>query len=354
MKYFSSLFYALKKSTRVFFNRRFDRFLKKRMPSNTKHTLTNRNIFILPTRFGFAYLIFIVLLFLLGTNYQNNTILLLSYLLASLFITVMIHSFYNLSRLTILSGKKQFTFANQQALFPINIQSKKRHFDLNFQFVGKSLVSNVIRLDQCDASETDLLLPCLAKKRGIYDLGRVKMQSEYPLGLFKTWSMLDFAHKLVVFPQPKGLGSINNYLTGFDESSQSSYLNSSNDGIDEFSELRNHIVGESLARIAWKQLARGQGKLSKHYQSQEGALLWLKLKDMPSNDIEEKLSFLSFLILEYGKTNREYGLFLNGSSSIHDSGLKIMPSSGYQHQQNCLIALASFDSNSIRGIDGLE
>lgn len=334
-----------------FINKRFERWLSRRVPSNFEHKLSSRNIFIMPTRFGFAYLFFDVLLFLLGTNYQNNTILLLSYLLASLFITVMMHSFYNFSQLTFSSSAKQFTFAKQQAFFPINIKANKSHFDLNFRFVTKTAPSQTIRIAQCEVGECQVLLPYLATKRGIVNLGRVKVFSEYSLGLFITWAMLDFSHQLVVFPESKKLSNNHNYLSGLDDAKQDQNKHHhASTGIDDFAELKNYIVGESQARIAWKQLARGQGKLSKHYQDQQGSLRWLKLSNMPSLAIETRLSYLCFLILEHGKSERDFGLLLDADSSgitSNKPAMKIMPSSGYQHQQNCLIALAEFNPTKL-------
>jgi len=326
-----------------FIKTRLEQWLSKRVPSNAKHTLSSRNIFIMPTKFGFAYLFFVVIVFLLGTNYQNNTILLLSYLLASLFITVMMHSFYNFSQLTFSSSAKQNTFANQYIHYPIHIIAKKTHYDVNFKFVAQTGSSSKVRIELCDVGETKVLLPYLSKKRGIHDLGRVKVYSEYPLGLFVTWAMLDFAHKLVVYPQDKKLNSVNNFLAGLDDTANNEKNNiSQSQGTDGFLELKNYIVGESQAKVAWKHLARGQGKLSKHYQNQQSSLLWLTLSDMPSGDLETKLSYLCFLILELSQNNRDFGLLLDVSNVNGKSLVKIEPSSGYQHQQHCLTALAEF------------
>lgn len=349
MKLFSSVVNQIKQVANAFVKRRVEHWLSKRVPSNFQHTLSSRNIFIMPTRFGFAYLVFIVLLFLLGTNYQNNIILLFCYLLASLFITVMLHSFYNFSQLTFSSSAKQFTFAKQRAYFPIIIKSDKNHFDLNFQFPAQTSLSTKVNLEHCPIGESQVLLPFYAERRGVYNVGRVKVFSEYSLGLFVTWAMLDFSHQLVIFPQPKKLNTHHNYLSALDESDQSdNAYQQTTVGIDDFAELKNYISGESRARIAWKQFARGQGKLSKHYQNQQGSLLWLKFSDMPSSDVETKLSFLCYLVLQYSKSEHDFGLcldfevFTKGSKNSDQQTVKIAPSSGHQHQQQCLIALAEF------------
>lgn len=349
MKLFSSVVNQIKQVANAFVKRRVEHWLSKRVPSNFQHTLSSRNIFIMPTRFGFAYLIFIVLLFLLGTNYQNNIILLFCYLLASLFITVMLHSFYNFSQLTFSSSAKQFTFAKQRAYFPIIVKSDKKHFDLNFQFLEQTSLSSKVNIEHCPIGESQVLLPFYAERRGVYNVGRVKVFSEYSLGLFVTWAMLDFSHQVVIFPQPKKLNTHQNYLSALDESDQSDNVyQQTTVGIDDFAELKNYISGESRARIAWKQFARGQGKLSKHYQNQQGSLLWLKLSDMPSSNVETKLSFMCYLVVQYSKSDHDFGLCLDiavltkGSENSDQQTVKIAPSSGHQHQQQCLIALAEF------------
>lgn len=359
------IFISIQNTIKEFMGTRIERWLKKRVPSNTEHKLSSRNIFIMPTRFGFSYLLFVVLLFLLGTNYQNNTILLLSYLLASLFITVMMHSFYNFSQLHFSSSATQYAFAKQNAYFPITIKAKKSHFDLNFYFPSQRQFNNVkssqkelsTTVEQCEAGESQILIPYFAKQRGIVNLGRIKVFSEYSFGLFITWSMLDFAHQLVVFPQPKKLNNNHNYLSGIedDKETKPTVYHNPTRGTDDFAELKSYIVGESQARVAWKQLARGQGKLSKHYENQQGSLRWLKLSDMPSFDIETKLSYLSFLIVEYSKTDQDFGLILDVSSTgsiinpaLTNNTLKtIMPNKGFQHQQSCLIELAKFNSQEV-------
>lgn len=341
-----NIFSTFKQAIKKIVGKRFDRWLSRRVPSQFQHKLSNRNIFILPTRFGFAYLFFDVLLFLLGTNYQNNIILLLSYLLASLFITVMMHSFYNFSQLTFSSKANQTCFAKQVINFPITITGHKTHFDINVKFCEPFHFVKEVKLAQCSTETIEVLLPWYAKQRGVYALGRVKVFSEYSLGLFITWSLLDFSHQAIVYPQPKRLTDNQQFLTSFDDSDTDNgvYMQTLAGG-DDYCELKNYVLGESQARIAWKQLARGQGKFSKNYQAQQGSLLWLKFSNMPSSGVEEKLQSLCFLILEYSKNKQSFGLLIDLPSCAENStAIKIEPNTGFQHQENCLIALANVNN----------
>lgn len=325
-----------------FIHQRIERWLSRRVPSNTKHKLTRSNIFIMPSKFGLAYLFFVFLLFLLGTNYQNNIILLVCYLLASLFVSVMLHSFYNFSQLIFESSALQYGFAKQRILFPLIINSNKVRFDINASFSQQNHQLDKLSLNQCDVGCNELMLPFIASQRGLIDLGRVRVSSEYPFGMFTTWAMLDFSHQAVVFPKPKRVNTNQYKLSSENMDELGGYHVNPQVGIDDFSELKNYVLGEPQSRIAWKQFARGQGLFSKHYQSQQGQLLWLKLSDMPSHNLETKLRFLAFLVVENTKNNQTFGLSLREFSTDELTKVDIAPDFGDYHQKQCLIALANF------------
>lgn len=324
-----------------FFQQSFQRWLARRIPTQTKHQLNSRNIMIYPTRFGLVYLAFVILVFLLGTNYQNNIILLFSYLLASLFISVMLHSFYNFSQLRFHSIAKQQGFAGEPLSFAITISADKTHYDLNVHFTDTSLDSQIARMAQCPQGKQVLQLTYKPLQRGQYSLGRVTVFSEYSLGLFKSKTLLDFGHYAIIYPKPKRLIAGQYQLSAqSEEASMASYPLAEVSGTDDFSELKSFVQGESRARTAWKQLAKGQGHFSKHYQASQGQLQWLKLSDMPGSDLETRLAYLSFLIGELTLSNQSFGLVLSTVSA--DDSMNISPSTGLKHQQACLTALALY------------
>jgi len=326
---------------KAFWHQIFERWLSRRIPSRSAHQLNSRNIMIYPTRFGLSYAAFVMLIFLLGTNYQNNIILLLSYLLASLFISVMLHSFYNFSKLRFYSEAKQQGYAGDVLNFPIDIMAEKIHFDINLHFTDDTLDSPIVRIEQCQQGSQTLKLAIIPKKRGKHYLGRVTVFSEYSLGIFKSKTVLDFGHYGIVYPKPKRLVSGQYQLASqCDETSLDSYNTTDLVGTDDFSELKSFVRGESKSRTAWKQLAKGQGHYSKHYQASQSQLQWLKLSEMPGNDIETRLAYLSFLVAEMSISNQTFGLEL-GTDQVSKT-MNIEPSSGFAHQEACLVALALY------------
>ena len=329
------------KVVKTLINTGFERWLLRRNPQQFEHQLSSRNIMIYPSRFGFAYLVFVVVLFLLATNYQNNIILLLSYLLASLFITVMLHSFYNVTQLSFSSHAQQSGYTNDTLFFPIYVKTTKIHFDINAFFNDHGVASKAAKIQRCQSGSNVLTLAYKATSRGKHSLGRVTVFSEYSLGLFISKSILDFGHCALVYPQPKvfHLGGLtkhlrnNNYITNNLQTSHEK-------GSDDFFELKRFVIGEPNSSIAWKHLAKGRGRFSKHYHQYQSKILWLSIHDMPGNLIEQKLSYLSFLVGELTMSNQEFGLVL--SNDVNDKNLNLAPNTGINHQHACLLALALY------------
>jgi uncharacterized protein (DUF58 family) len=168
-------------------------------------------------------------------------------------------------------------------------------------------------------------------------LGRITVHSEYSFGLFKSWSKLAFAQRVIVYPKAKQLINKHHQLSSNKEKQgENNQQQEYQRGTDDFSELKTFVRGESKARIAWKQLAKGQGHFTKHYQENRGGLQWLKLSDMPTEGIETQLSYLTFLVNELTREKQVFGLKLS------EKHLEIAPNSGIAHQHACLLALARY------------
>jgi hypothetical protein len=324
------------------FQRKFNQWLVQRIPCSLEHHLSNRNVFILPTKFGVSYLFFVVLLFLLATNYQNNLIMMLSYLLASLFISAMLHSFYNLSDLKLIAQRKVYGFANSTIYLPIQLISNKTRYALSFSFNGHNRAFlAIINKEHKNDDVSDVLVPFYAESRGVFPSSRIKVISEYSLGLFSCWTRLDFSSQFIVYPKKQAIqleqinsiiGSENNEIT----------MNVSRG--DDFYQLKSYQQGDSLAQISWKHVAKGQGWLTKIQQQPQSWQQWLRLLNMPTADIEEKLSYLCYLVQEYTKKNITFALDLcvSEQENVEQGHIKILANNGKEHGQKCLLALAKF------------
>ena len=319
----------LKQSIASLFDQRFLQWLNRRMPAKQSQKLTSKNIFIFPSWFGFSYLLFVLLLFLLGTNYQNNVIVLLSYLLASFFITAMLHAFYNLSGLTVSSQLSEKAHAYQPFSIEVRLTTDKSRHGLSLAYPDQASVE-VNAFDE----ESRVQVPLYFEKRGRHTLGRLKISSEYGFGLFHCWTRIDFGSKVTIYPKPlRVMKAIPLHSVNDDGDHEESQI-SPQRGYDEFYELSSYQRGESLAHVAWKQVAKGREWQTKRYQQAQGQPQWLDFQQIPVHGVEKKLQALSFLVSQCHKQGQVFGLKLDK--------VTIAPNSGTEHLHQCLTELALF------------
>eukprot|EP00487_Bulimina_marginata_P012497 TRINITY_DN8808_c0_g1_i1.p1 TRINITY_DN8808_c0_g1~~TRINITY_DN8808_c0_g1_i1.p1 ORF type:complete len:188 (-),score=9.97 TRINITY_DN8808_c0_g1_i1:111-674(-) len=177
---------------------------------------------------------------------------------------MLLQFFIIFSQLRFYSKPQQQGYAGDELYFPIQITADKKHYDINLHFSDRSIHSPCEKLAQCQQGSHEVNLAYKSSKRGKHALGRVTIFSEYSLGFFKSKTILDFGHYAIIYPKPMSLNAGQyQHSSPAGEPSIDSYQTSTIEGTDDFSELKSFVIGESKARTAWKQLAKGQG----HYQS---------------------------------------------------------------------------------------
>ncbi|QSX35319.1 DUF58 domain-containing protein [Shewanella avicenniae] len=314
----------------------FSAWLKKRIPAANQQTLSHHSIFILPSGFGLVWVVLIVLLFLFGTNYQNNLVIGMALLLASVFVSTILHSYRNLAGLTLLSTGSTHTYAGQELSIPVKLYATKSLYQLQLSYPHNP----ELKVDEVSTEPQPRVLAFKTLRRGRVIPGRLMIESRYPLGLCRVWSWLDLNTEHLAFPKP-----IAGHL-GF--TSQEGDIGDGGvapKGVDEYAGLRSYIPGESLKQVAWKQWAQERGMLSKEFTTPEGDPVWLQLpKQIDNAQLEHWLSVLCYQIDELAKNPNQYwGLQLGH--------IKISPATGQAHRIACLSALACYQAELQGGID---
>jgi uncharacterized protein (DUF58 family) len=317
----------------------FHRWLDKRIPAADNFALNHKTIFIFPARFGWLYLALCTLLFLLGTNYQNNLMLLLCYFLLAVFLVSLTASYSNFAKLTVSIGKIHQVYVNDEVQIPLwlnaqqnsSMVSSRMHGRISARFMG---LSSGIDVD-CDQLANPVALPLPCKKRGWHAIPRLTLSSFYPLGLFQCWTHLAFQSRVLVYPLPlvNNLSLQHRQSTGHD--AQPAQKHSHDPSLQhDFSHLKAYQTGESLRHVAWKQVAKGRGMVSKQFTGQQQQVTWLEL-DL-NVELELAISRLCFQVLELSRSNQVFGFVLG--SYVLD------PDSGESHRLHCLQALATYPS----------
>jgi uncharacterized protein (DUF58 family) len=103
--------------------------------------------------------------------------------------------------------------------------------------------------------------------------------------------------------------------------------------------LREHRRGESLRHVSWKAYAQGKGLLTKTFQGQARPTLWIDWQLLGEGSLEDKLSFMTALVLAAENEEQKYGLRLPGTT--------IGQSYGSAHKHACLQTLAVFRQSDL-------
>ncbi|MBL8517677.1 MAG: DUF58 domain-containing protein [Betaproteobacteria bacterium] len=303
-----------------------DWIYRAKAPETPPVVLVQRRIYIVPTRHGYLFAFILVLLLLASINYQISLGYLLVFLLASIGGTGMLHTWRNLAQLSLAPGRVEPVFAGDTAQFTLRLGDTTLP---RFSVAVRRSQGEAEYADVPQAGTATVALPVAAEKRGWLSLGRLEIFTHYPFGLFHAWSYVDFGTRCLVYPRPDpGAGPLPV------EASQHGDGTSMIPGEDEFHALRGWRPTDSPRHIAWKALAREQGLLSKEFMSTASSDLWLAWEHFPSLGTEERLSKLTFWVLEADRLGLAWGLKL--------PGVNIPLNGGDAHRLACLEALALF------------
>ncbi|RCU50316.1 DUF58 domain-containing protein [Corallincola holothuriorum] len=306
----------------------FDAWLVRRIPASEEIALSQRNIFIFPSNFGWAYLLTTLAVYLLGTNYSNNLALFLAFFLVSIFVGSIWHSFRNLSGLHLSSESASEGYVGDYGSFYVRAKASQPHIQIALKFGTET--ASYVTLTEPEVARVTVVKRLT--RRGRFKPGRLTLESYYPLGLFRTWTHLDLGQTTLAYPKPIGCQlPLRGSQSGLNQDEGETATAKGN---EEFESLRSYQAGESLRQVAWKQYAQGRGMMTKQFEQPEQETCWLVLMHTPGRDIEERLSKLCYRVQELSRQGGLYGLDLGTE--------RITPSLGEKHRQTCLKALALF------------
>ncbi|HEU0234008.1 MAG TPA: DUF58 domain-containing protein [Gallionella sp.] len=290
-------------------------------------TLTQRRIFILPTRQGLA-LAFVLVLMLLGDiNYNLSLGYVLTFLLAMMAVMSMLHAFRNLAHLEIRTGHADAVFSGGTAQFVLHFHNHGKF--PRYQLCLRNGDGNTASFNVPARQDSEVAFPVPAARRGWLALGKLTLHTEFPLGLFHAWSYLHFDTRCLVYPKPMPGAPLppGNAPDGAGKRGIT--------GDDDFSGLRNYVAGDALPRIAWKAFARGQGLQVKQFSTPAGEELWLDIAAAPDHNGEDKLARMTRWVLDAEAQGLRYGLRLPDG--------ELPAGNGTAQRDECLRRIALFN-----------
>ncbi|MEJ8812317.1 DUF58 domain-containing protein [Variovorax ureilyticus] len=313
---------------------RIDRwFLSRRPPSDTLE-LTQRNVYILPTRAGWMLAATLLVLLVGSINYQLNLGYLLTFLLAGC-VAVGMHVCHGTLRgLAMRLMPPEPQYAGSAAVFRIMLTNARRSTRYGIGFAvhrsGQWSWSDVPA--QGSATVEVAFKP---ERRGLHAVPTLTAETRFPLGTFRVWSIWRPASQVLVYPAPEP--NPPPLPEAEPLAGPSAAMATRAHVAGEYDGVRAYRRGDSLKLVVWKRAAQAQAAgsdelISRDTLQAQRAQLWLDAQHAGLADAEARLSRLCAWILMADHLGVDYGLRAGGRI--------VQPSQGEAHKRQCLELLA--------------
>ena len=293
--------------------------------------LGHRRVYIVPSRLGLYFAGALTILLVGSINYALSLGFALTFLLAGMGIAAMVQTTRNLARLSVRAGRSEPVFAGDAARFRLGMANAGDYDrpEILVRHQGSGAEQTV---DVAAANSAEAVLAVPAPRRGWLPIGKVMLETRFPVGLFRAWSYVEPGSRCLVYPRPEASA-----LPPLAPSPQAGGSLAHAQGSDDFSGLRGYQPSDSPRHVAWKSAARSDDMLTKQFAGDATAELWLDLRELPlSLGLEPRLSRLTGWVLAAERAGALYGLRL--------PGVQIEPGRGEAHCSACLEALALYQA----------
>lgn len=312
--------------------RRLNDWFEQRLYATDTLTLEQRNIYIIPTRPGLAFAAMLMVLLVASINDQLSLGYLLTFLLAGSGLSSM-HATHNTLRgLTLHLRPVPPTFAGQQAVLDLRITNPAaKRYGIGLRLAGLEHMKDISWMDADAIAQTPAHLSFVPIHRGLQRVPNLRVETRFPLGLFRAWSIWRPAAQVLVYPCPEPDAPPLPVLSALIDG-RGSVRSSSG----EFDGVRAYQRGDALKLVVWKKAAQamqaGGDLVSRDNSASASQELWLDYAQCAGLDPERRLSRLAAWLLRAQEFGIDHGLRL--------PGLELPPAQGELHQRECLRALA--------------
>jgi uncharacterized protein (DUF58 family) len=312
--------------------RRFRAWWQGRLPRSDTLVLTQRNIYILPTRAGLMFAATLVVLLLASINYQLNLGYVLTFLLAGSGLVSMHVTHNTLRGLTLRLRPPAPVFADEAARLDIVLTSPgAARFGIGLKLLDAP-GATLVWTDVPAGGQAGVQVGFVPGRRGWHDVPALGAETRFPLGLFRAWTVWRPAARLLAYPAPERPAAAlpaMRAVPGGPSQSRSA------DG-GEIEGVRGYRRGDPLKLVFWKKAAKaleaGGELVSRDTSAAVQRELWLDWQACGALAPEARLARLTAWTLAAQRADAEFGLSLPGRT--------VEPAAGDVQRHRCLEALA--------------
>ncbi len=308
---------------------RFRQWLQNRLPPTDTWVLGQRNVYILPTRAGLTFVVTLMVMLLASINYQLNLGYALTFLLAGAGLVSMHLTHGNLRGLTLHLRPAQPVFAGEPATLEVVVHNpgNERHaLGLRFEAADSSA-----GLAWCDAprqGQASVHLSLVPARRGWQPVPTLVVETLFPFGLFRAWTVWRPAARVLAWPQPENPAPALPLGTAQHGDERASRRGEGG----ELDGVRPWRRGDTMRQVVWKKVARSGELVSRETTGNAQRELWLDWAEAHAADPEQRLSRLAAWVLAAEHEGLDFGLRLPGR--------ELPPGQGDAHRRAALDLLA--------------
>ena len=326
--------------------RKLQSWFESRLPLTDSVTLTQRTVYILPTRPGMMLALTLLTLLVASINYQLKLGYLLTFLLAGSALVGMHVCHGTLRGLAMHLIAPGAHYAGASTAFDINLTNNRRsiRYGIGLSVLNASETKHKRRhwawTDVPAQGSSLVQIAFTPARRGLHRLPTLTAETRFPLGTFRVWTVWRPAAQMLVYPAPElhapplpaGVPRAGGAAAAMKAQSSG-----------EFDGVRGYRRGDPMKLVVWKKAltaltaseqssSEGGGLIVRDTQQAQQNELWLDFMQAGSGDVERKLSRLCAWVLQAERLGLVYGLRLPAR--------EIKPASGEAHKRQCLEALA--------------
>ncbi|HEY6940374.1 DUF58 domain-containing protein [Dokdonella sp.] len=303
--------------------RRLPALTRLRRPEALPVRLDRRRIYVLPTPFGlvFAALLFVMLVGAL--NYGNNPAVLFTCLLGSVAAASLFAGFRVASGLVLARVHAAEAYAGEP--FVVNLRFDPAARDRASLRLRHGAFETAFALHANQPSDVSVVVE--TPHRGWYRPGRIRVWTDYPLGLFQVWSWVNPDVDILVYPSPERAAPPLP-VSGDTRIGEQAHAGAS----EEHAGLRDYRPSDPPRLIAWKASVRHDSLLVRDVEHRSGEALALDHASLRGLDEEARIRRLAAWAMAAERLQRAYSLRLP-----HET---LGPALGADHLRACLRALA--------------
>jgi uncharacterized protein (DUF58 family) len=270
---------------------------------------------------GLYFIGFVFAVGIAAVNTGNNLLYIILGAMLSFIIASGVISNIDLKKLEIKREGIDTPFAKTPTLYRIDIKNKKRFFfSYLIHIYEKSLDGADAFIPVIKSSDSSFgVIRGVFPKRGLYNLGRIKVSTNFPFGLFSKGMNVDLNQEVLVLPK---ISEIDPDEYGLSGSVGETSLAHSGHGTEPWG-VKEFLPGDNPKFIHWRSSAKRDDLMKKEFAKETERKVTIKLPpigSMSDDDIEEKVEKAASLSAWFIREGYAVGLMIPGKYINPDRG----------------------------------